>query len=948
MTASLHQYTPSLAVIDPRSLAVRNIAYYRRDAKEVIVARVQRHVFNTYGNLSQQWDPRLLDSGEIEIQPTQTARYSLSGQALQTESVDAGWRVACHDAAGVLYESWDGRGTCLRYAYDELMRPVSVFEQVSWDAPLLCVERFTYAGSGEEDAHNNRCGQLIRHDDQAGSLSREHFGVLAQPLTEVRRFCKSLAAPIWPESADDLEIDTYATCWRHDALGAVIEQKDALDHVQRFEVNVTGGARASWLDGTVLLKRATYNAFGDVEIEQAGNDVITTAYYSPVSGVLCSLKAESPSGKMLQDLHYQYDPVGNIEQVEDLAQPVQWDTQQRIQAVSTYTYDTLYQLISATGRESATYTIGPDLPGLKVFGAADDSRWRNYRQTYSYDSGGNLTRLRHNAGVRNTYTREMVVDPRSNRSVYKDGSPIDFAKAFDANGNQQNLSPGQVMQWDTRNHLRNVTQVQRDAPDGQDDDVETYVYDGGGQRVRKVRRAKTLGTEQVSEVRYLPGLEIRTRTSGETLHAVIAQAGRNSVHWLHWENGLRKGIDNDQVRYSLSDSVGSHTLELNQQAELISQESYYPYGGTAWWAAKNAIEATYKTVRYSGKERDATGLYYYGFRYYAPWLQRWISPDPAGDADGLNRYRMVRNNPVTYHDTDGLIATRTHFDEKDIEGFSSVFQSIKEGLSAAGLSAEETVFVMVGRSPQALGEYISASGFDTALLQVSGLGNMKKMPEISELGEVERTNRNNYLDGSLGEAFSQHKNAVLLDYSVTGSSIMETHKMLTQHFGSERTTIKMATISRFLNDDDLSASEAASFHHPDNLLYDTPRGKARLDYKNRGVMRLIKILHNEIDKGLSYTEKFHFTNIDSGETAGILEDKKSRLNGMMTSAIHQHKAISYTDIKDRNRRRFTPMVKNMHPHYSSPDDYIASYNFKRTYTGSFLHGIKKAVTGYRS
>ncbi|MGP5371451.1 hypothetical protein ACTXN4_28900, partial [Pseudomonas helleri] len=89
-------------------------------------------------------------------------------------------------------------------------------------------------------------------------------------------------------------------------------------------------------------------------------------------------KAKRSDGKTLQDLHYQYDPVGNITRIEDLAQPVQWFAGQRIQAVSTYTYDTLYQLISATGRENASQTIGPGLPGLEIFGPVDDSRWRTY------------------------------------------------------------------------------------------------------------------------------------------------------------------------------------------------------------------------------------------------------------------------------------------------------------------------------------------------------------------------------------------------------------------------------------------------------------------------------------------------------------------------------------------------------------------------------------------
>lgn len=100
--------------------------------------------------------------------------------------------------------------------------------------------------------------------------------------------------------------------------------------------------------------------------------------------------------------------------------------------------------------------------------------------------------------------------------------------------------------------------------------------------------------------------------------------------------------------------LGSSTLELDQKARLLSQESYYPYGATAWWAGKNALEASYKFVRYSGKERDASGLYYYGYRYYAPWLARWISADPADDIDGLNLYAMTRANPISRVESQGL------------------------------------------------------------------------------------------------------------------------------------------------------------------------------------------------------------------------------------------------------------------------------------------------------
>lgn len=100
--------------------------------------------------------------------------------------------------------------------------------------------------------------------------------------------------------------------------------------------------------------------------------------------------------------------------------------------------------------------------------------------------------------------------------------------------------------------------------------------------------------------------------------------------------------------------IGSGGLELDGEGALISREEYYPFGGTAVWAARNELEACYKTVRYSGKECDASGLYYYGHRYYQPWACRWLSADPAGTIDGLNLFRMVRNNPMTLRDADGL------------------------------------------------------------------------------------------------------------------------------------------------------------------------------------------------------------------------------------------------------------------------------------------------------
>jgi RHS repeat-associated protein len=108
------------------------------------------------------------------------------------------------------------------------------------------------------------------------------------------------------------------------------------------------------------------------------------------------------------------------------------------------------------------------------------------------------------------------------------------------------------------------------------------------------------------------------------------------------------------VRYQLDNHLGSAALELDDKAQIISYEEYTPFGSTAYQAVGSQTE-TPKRYRYSGKERDdSTGLYYYGFRYYAPWLGRWMSPDPAGTIDGLNLYAFVGGNPIRFRDHRGL------------------------------------------------------------------------------------------------------------------------------------------------------------------------------------------------------------------------------------------------------------------------------------------------------
>ena len=64
----------------------------------------------------------------------------------------------------------------------------------------------------------------------------------------------------------------------------------------------------------------------------------------------------------MQNLHYTYDPVGNITHIQDDAQQTIYFANAQVEPSSDYVYDALYRLIEATGRENAAAVGAPPQP----------------------------------------------------------------------------------------------------------------------------------------------------------------------------------------------------------------------------------------------------------------------------------------------------------------------------------------------------------------------------------------------------------------------------------------------------------------------------------------------------------------------------------------------------------------------------------------------------------
>jgi RHS repeat-associated protein len=216
----------------------------------------------------------------------------------------------------------------------------------------------------------------------------------------------------------------------------------------------------------------------------------------------------------------------------------------------------------------------------------------------------------------------------------------------------------QSMEWDFNDQLR-VTSRQA----GHTNERTYYVYDAGGERVRKVTDRQN-GTRKEERI-YLGGFEIYREYNNngstpilerETLH-VMDDTQRIAMVETKTKDNVNDTSPRQLTRYQFGNHLSSASLELDDSnnANPISYEEYHPYGTTAYQAVNKTIKATAKRYRYTGMERDEeSGLNYHGARYYASWLGRWTSADPIGIDDGISVYQYVENNPIKFTDIEGL------------------------------------------------------------------------------------------------------------------------------------------------------------------------------------------------------------------------------------------------------------------------------------------------------
>jgi RHS repeat-associated protein len=746
--AAAHAATPTVAHGDVLGRAFLTVAHNRLERAGATVEQEYptRIQLDIEGNHRAVRDA-VVENGDKLGRVVMRYDYDLLGTRIHEASTDAGERWILNDAAGKALRAWDSRGHALRSAYDPLRRPIRTLvtgaDPHRPNAELL-TDRVVYGEQHPDGEARNLRGRPCLQFDQAGVVANEAHDFKGNLLHFSRRTARQYrttldwtpidivlpgdataifaVAALDAASAPLVDAETFSTATTYDALnrptgvttpdGSVVRHSfNEASLLEKVDVQ-EAGAGPAW---TPIVTDIDYDAKGRRERIAYGNGVMTMHLYDAWSFRLVRLRT-ARGGDVLQDLSYVYDPVGNVTSIADAAQQAVFFRNAVVPPDATYTYDAVYRLINATGREHIGQQSIPlpwswnDDGRVRLPHPQDGTAMRSYAERYDYDAVGNILQLAHQA-VNGTWTRQYSYEEPSllepaktnNRLSHTSVGSATEGYRYDAHGNTTSMPHLPQMQWEFRDHL-SATAMQVRNDDGTPE-TTYYVYDTAGARVRKVTERQAPPGQlpaRATERVYLGAFEVYREYGADgrtislqrqTLHVLD---DKQRIAMIETRTAGQDPAPAKLTRYQLGDHLGSATLELDDGARVISYEEYTPYGSTSYQGVRSQTE-TPKRYRYTGKEHDEeNGFSYHGARYYAPWLGRWVICDPAGMVDGPCLYAYVRNNPVRYFDMTGQGAAEKLLEEAAQSGIFRKAAEIAVTTSAPLVASATPRTIMAG------------------------------------------------------------------------------------------------------------------------------------------------------------------------------------------------------------------------------------------------------------
>ena len=285
-----------------------------------------------------------------------------------------------------------------------------------------------------------------------------------------------------------------------------------------------------------------------------------------------------------------------------------------------YAYDLCGRPVSRSG-DAFAYNRRGEVASATVSGQAS---------SYVYDTIGNETRWEANA---------------LNQMVWND---------YSANGELLSYSRGST--YDSLSRLVTVGCIDRSRPGDYYDYTEYAVtnrYDAIGRRVRKETPWET---RTFFYDGWMPIVEIYQKEDGTTdcIEYVWGRDLSGTIGGAGGVGGLLYLKRNGTIYIPFYDAYGNVTGYWDETGVVVASYTYDAFGETL--SALGPLADAFN-IRYSTKYYDAeSDLYYYGYRYYAPSLHRWLTRDPIAEEGGLNLYGFCENRSTFEIDARGEMA----------------------------------------------------------------------------------------------------------------------------------------------------------------------------------------------------------------------------------------------------------------------------------------------------
>ncbi len=540
---------------------------------------------------------------------SESRQYDELNRLTKLIDADNGETVFTYDLAGNRLTLKDAENKTWNFAYDDLGRLTSETDH----------------SSKTTSYKPDEAGNVYEKSNRLAEVTRITFDKANRP-TRVDYLKDNSAETFGYDPAGNINAAANGSVsygFTYDRLNRLIQKTDGRGKSLSFTFDKVGNilTKTTYQGSTTSY---TYNAANRLTMLRNPDYTQVDYQYDPAGRLLSKVTANG--ARMTQ----QFDANGWLTRL------TQYDAANALVSDTSYTRDRLGNILTTVDAAGTTTYAYDPLYRLKT---ADYPNTTN-DELFTYDKAGNRKTATKGSLTANANTRYYNYTTGTNRLVdIRIGSTTgtvesSFTNDFEGRLTSQTGTGAKTLAWDAKGRVKTLTKSGT---------TEAYAYDPTDHRIQ--RSGGTLGSLDY----FLEGEHLESVYSGANLYAKYFRGSRTDelvAGYLYDTDAKLKPF------LFHHDNVMSTTAVTGHNGGTLQATTFSAFGNT-----QSTTGASPNRLKYTGREDDGTGLYYYRARYLDPVRGQFISEDPLGfEAGDVNFYAYVGNNPVNANDPSGLAA----------------------------------------------------------------------------------------------------------------------------------------------------------------------------------------------------------------------------------------------------------------------------------------------------